>query len=71
MANTLDDFWFDEQANKEEAEQARITSPQSLGPDEDEDEDEDRSSKWDDDDEDDEERIMRSLDSGDGDLYGY
>lgn len=24
MASTLDDFWFDEQANKEEAEQARI-----------------------------------------------
>lgn len=76
MATTLDDLWFDEQAEKDEAEQARIASAKSSVPakdteeDEDEDDDEGSSSDWDDD-EDDEERIMRSLDSGDGDLHGY
>ena len=76
MATTLDDLWFDEQAEKDEAEQTRIASIKSSSPIEDaededsDDDDDDNSFDWDDD-EDDEERIMRSLDSGDGDLHGY
>ena len=79
MATTLDDVWFDEQNEKDEAEQARIAltkssiSAEDSDEENDEDDDEDEvedDSEWDDD-EDDEERIMRSLDSGNGDLYGY
>lgn len=53
-----------------------IISPKNLISNENEDDDDEDENEADnslelDDDEDDEERIMRSLDSGDGDLYGY